>query len=92
MPPDSVVVVASPANVKAPNIVMIPAMIHAAKIYGSLMSAADMGAIFLKTPEPIMIPATNKIPVGKPSTRLSGIFVLSVMFIVSSSGIIYFFC
>jgi hypothetical protein len=38
-----------------------------------------MGTIFLKTPEPIIMPATNKIPVGKPRARLSGIFVLSVM-------------
>jgi hypothetical protein len=57
--------------------VKMPAMIHAAKMYGSLKCVADIGAIFLNTPEPITIPATNKIAVGRPITRLSGIFVLS---------------
>jgi hypothetical protein len=37
----------------------------------------DIGAIFLNTPEPITIPATNKIAVGRPITRLRGILVLS---------------
>jgi hypothetical protein len=77
-PPDSVVIVARPDKTKAPSITIKPAMIQAAMIYRSLISIADIGAIFLNTPEPIMIPATNKIPVGKPSTRLSGIFVLSM--------------
>ena len=83
-PPDSVVVVAKPANIKAPSMLKTPARIHAAKIYGWLINVADMGAIFLNTPEPIIRPATIKIPVGKPSTRLSGIFDLSAVINVSS--------
>jgi hypothetical protein len=48
-------------------------------IQDSLKPDWDMGIIFLKTPEPIIIPATSKIPVGSPKARNKGILDSSVV-------------
>src|SRR5687768_17196773 len=69
-PPDSSVSVERPANVNAPNMVTRPAPTHASMMHVSLKPVCAIGMIFLNTPEPIIIPATNKIPVVKPSTLL----------------------
>ena len=75
-PPDSSVNEDKPESVKAPNKVMTPAMTHAINIQVSLRPVCAMGIIFLKTPEPIIVPATNNIPVNSPSVRINGILVL----------------
>ena len=77
-PPDSSVNDDKPDNINAPNSVMIPAIIHAPIIQFSLKPVFAMGMIFLYTPEPIIIPATNNILVNNPKALRRGILVLSV--------------
>src|ERR1019366_8733178 len=74
MPPLSLVMVAIPAIVNAPNIETIPANAHASRIYSLFIKTADIGAIFLNTPEPMILPVTIKIPDVSPSSLLNGIF------------------
>src|SRR3978361_1663111 len=58
------------------------------------MSMADMGAIFLNTPDPMMMPATIKIAVVKPRARMSGILDSSILdsSIVMSAVILVLVC
>src|SRR5688572_22567491 len=77
-PPDSSVMEDNPDRVKAPNIVIMPAITHAINIAVSPSPVWDIGMIFLNTPEPIITPATNNIPVNNPKARSSGIDVRSL--------------
>jgi hypothetical protein len=62
---------ARPERFKAQNMVMIPGITHAINIQASLKPVCDMGTIFLKIPEPIMMPATSKVAVKRPSDLFS---------------------
>ena len=57
--------------------VITPAITHAINIAVSLSPVWAMGMIFLNTPEPIITPATNRIPVNKPKALTNGIDALS---------------
>ena len=84
-PPDSSVSVARPERFKAQNMVMIPGSIHAINIQVSLKPVCAIGTIFLKTPEPIIMPTTSKVAVKRPSDLFKvgwfGDFILNLWFV-----------
>ena len=61
---------------------MIPAVIHARRMYPALPNCCDIGTIFLKAPEPIIIPATKSILVRKPNERFNKFSLLSATWVL----------